>query len=61
MDVIRSIAIFILSGLCEIGGGYLVWMWLKKGHGITYGMAGAAMLVLYGVVATWQTSNFGRV
>ncbi|WP_449590779.1 hypothetical protein [Pseudomonas aeruginosa] len=20
---------FILAGLCEIGGGYLIWLWLR--------------------------------
>ena len=61
MDVIKSISVFLLAGLCEIGGGYLVWMWLRKGYAITYGIAGAVILVLYGIVATWQPSNFGRV
>lgn len=30
MDVLKSIGIFILAGLCEIGGGYLIWLWLKE-------------------------------
>lgn len=25
----KSLLIFILAGLCEIGGGYLVWLWMK--------------------------------
>ncbi|KAB2832332.1 MAG: hypothetical protein F9K48_10710 [Candidatus Brocadia sp.] len=25
----RPIFFFILAGFCEIGGGYLVWLWLK--------------------------------
>ena len=25
-----SIFIFLLAGLCEIGGGYLIWLWLGK-------------------------------
>jgi small multidrug resistance family-3 protein len=29
MNIIRSLVVFILAGLCEIGGGYLVWLWLK--------------------------------
>jgi len=61
MIVLKAIFVFILAGLCEIGGGYLVWMWLKKGMGVGYGIAGAAVLVLYGVVATLQTSSFARV
>lgn len=61
MSIIKTIGIFILAGLCEIGGGYLVWLWLKDGKPFWYGVLGAAILVLYGVVATWQTADFARV
>lgn len=61
MIMIKSIPVFILAGLCEIGGGYLVWLWLKEDKPWWYGLAGGLILALYGVVATWQTSNFARV
>ena len=61
MDVIKSLCIFILAGLCEIGGGYLVWLWLKEDKPIWYGLVGGIILAMYGVVATWQTASFGRV
>ncbi|GGE39281.1 small multidrug resistance family-3 protein [Pedobacter psychrotolerans] len=61
MEVIRSLAIFILAGICEIGGGYLIWLWLKEGKPLWYGIFGAVILAAYGVIATWQTANFGRV
>jgi small multidrug resistance family-3 protein len=61
MAIIRSLLIFILAGLCEIGGGYLIWLWLKESKPIWYGVTGAVVLAIYGVVATWQTANFGRV
>ena len=61
MNILRSLFLFILAGLCEIGGGYLVWLWLKNDKPLWYGVAGGLTLVLYGVVATWQTANFGRV
>lgn len=61
MTWIRSFFIFILAGLCEIGGGYLIWLWLKEDKPLWYGIAGAFILALYGIVATWQTANFGRV
>ena len=53
--------IFILAGLCEIGGGYLIWIWLREGKPWWMGLSGALILVGYGVVATWQQANFGRV
>jgi len=61
MAVLKSISIFILAGFCEIGGGYLVWLWLKEGKPIWFGLLGGLILALYGVVATLQTSNFARV
>src|SRR5580698_6395877 len=61
MGIVKSLALFILAGLFEIGGGYLVWLTLKEGKPWWYGLAGGIVLALYGVVATWQTANFGRV
>jgi small multidrug resistance family-3 protein len=61
MSFLKSISIFILAGLCEIGGGYLVWLWLKEEKPIWYGVIGGVILALYGVVATLQTQNFARV
>ena len=60
--MLRSLGLFTLAGLCEIGGGYLVWLWLKEGKPLLWGGLGALILILYGVVPTWQTeSAFGRV
>lgn len=61
MPVVKSIAIFILAGFCEIGGGYLIWLWIKEGKPFYYGILGGIILALYGLVATLQTSNFARV
>jgi small multidrug resistance family-3 protein len=61
MAIIKSLLIFILAGLCEIGGGYLIWQWLKEDKPFWYGIIGGIILVAYGIVATWQTANFGRV
>lgn len=57
----KSILIFILAGVCEIGGGYLLWMVVREGKSPWYAFLGAIILVLYGYVATFQTSNFARV
>ncbi|NNU34403.1 YnfA family protein [Mucilaginibacter sp. S1162] len=61
MTWIKSFLLFILAGICEIGGGYLIWQWLKNDKPFWWGIAGGIVLVLYGVVATWQTADFGRV
>jgi len=39
----------------------MVWLWLKADKPIWYGLLGGLILALYGVVATLQTANFGRV
>jgi len=61
IEIGKSLFYFILAGLFEIGGGYLVWLWLREGKGISYGLLGAAILVLYGIIPTLQPANFGRV
>ncbi|MBX3102121.1 MAG: YnfA family protein [Bacteroidetes bacterium] len=61
MPVLKSVAIFLLAGICEIGGGYLIWLWLKEGRSVWLAILGAALLIGYGLVATLQTSGFGRV
>ena len=61
MEIIRSLLLFFLAGLCEIGGGYLMWLWLREAKPMWLGLLGALILILYGVVATWQSANFGRV
>jgi small multidrug resistance family-3 protein len=59
--IIQSIFFFILAGLLEIGGGYLMWLWLREKWAWWFGVAGAFFIVLYGIVPTFQTSDFGRV
>jgi small multidrug resistance family-3 protein len=38
---------FIIAGLFEIGGGYLVWLWLKEDKTTIFGGFGAFILALY--------------
>lgn len=59
--MIRSILYFILAGLMEIGGGWLVWIWLREKRAWWIGAAGALLLVAYGVIPTFQHTHFGRV
>jgi small multidrug resistance family-3 protein len=60
MLILRPLAFFLLAGLCEIGGGYLVWQWLRNGRPAWWGLVGSLVLVLYGVIATWQPTSFGK-
>jgi small multidrug resistance family-3 protein len=61
MLIAKSALLFIVAGLCEIGGGYLVWLWLREGKSIWIAMAGAFVLILYGIIPTLQPAHFGRV
>src|ERR1700722_17724748 len=62
MEAIRSVGLFIAAGLAEIGGGYLVWRWLREGAPWPVGVAGAVILVVYGVIPTLQSTRvFGRI
>ncbi len=61
LEILKSVSYFVLAGLFEIGGGYLVWLWLREGRPAYYGFLGAVILVLYGIIPTLQPSNFGRV
>jgi small multidrug resistance family-3 protein len=61
MDYLKSIFLFVIAGLCEIGGGYLIWLWLREGKGWEFAAIGAVVLILYGIIPTLQPSNFGRV
>jgi small multidrug resistance family-3 protein len=57
----RSLALFALAGLMEIGGGYLVWLWLRESRAVWLGALGGLLLFLYGVIPTLQPAHFGRV
>ncbi len=59
--MIKSLLYFVAAGLCEIGGGYLVWLWLRENKPVWFGLIGAVILILYGVIPTLQPANFGRV
>jgi small multidrug resistance family-3 protein len=62
MAIARSIALFIAAGLAEIGGGYLIWRWLRDGAPLIAGILGGIILVVYGIIPTLQKSaDFGRI
>lgn len=63
MTLARSILLFGLAGLAEIGGGYLIWLWLREGRPLWVGALGGIVLFAYGVLPTLQpaTLDFGKV
>ena len=62
MGVARSLALFVVAALAEIGGAWLVWQGVREHRGIAFIGAGIAALAAYGFVATLQDdANFGRI
>jgi len=62
MTVIRSISLFIVAAVAEIGGAYLVWQGVRQRRGLLFVLAGVVALGLYGFFATFQPSpHFGRI
>jgi small multidrug resistance family-3 protein len=58
---VYTILLFILAGIFEIGGGYLLWLWLREGRGLFFALSGAFIMFLYGIVPTFQPSYFHRI
>ncbi|BCN60930.1 YnfA family protein [Prescottella equi] len=62
MTVTRSILLFVLAALFEIGGAWLVWQGVREQRGWLWVGAGMIALGIYGLVATLQPdANFGRI
>ncbi|BAZ38965.1 hypothetical protein NIES4101_49150 [Calothrix sp. NIES-4101] len=59
--MLKSLLYFFVAGLLELGGGYLVWLWMREHKPLLWGILGAIALGIYGIVATFQPANFGRV
>ena len=62
MTVIRSVGLFVLAAIAEIGGAWLVWLRVREHRGLLWVGMGVAALGLYGFVATLQPdAHFGRI
>ena len=62
MTVTRSILLFVVAALAEIGGAWLVWQGVREQRGLAWVGAGVVALGLYGFVATLQPdAHFGRI
>lgn len=60
--VLRSVLLFALAAVAEIGGAYLMWIGLRDGRGAWVTILGGLALAAYGVIATLQPEDeFGRV
>jgi small multidrug resistance family-3 protein len=62
MTVARSVLLFVLAAVAEIGGAWLVWQGVREQRGLLWIGAGVLALGAYGFVATLQPDqHFGRI
>lgn len=62
MELARSIALFGLAAVAEIGGAYLVWQAVREGRPWWLALLGGLALFAYGFAASFQPDpDFGRV
>ena len=61
MELVPTLGLFFFAALLEIGGGYLVWKWLRNHKGKILGLIGALILFSYGIIMTLQPADFGKV
>lgn len=62
MTVARSMVLFVLAALAEIGGCWLIWQGRREHRGLWWIAAGVIALGAYGFVATLQPdASFGRI
>ncbi len=62
MLVVRSVSLFVLAALTEIGGCWLVWQSVREHRPWWLAVGGVLSLAAYGFVATAQPdAHFGRI
>jgi len=50
---------FVAAGLCEIGGGYLVWLWLRENRSLWYAIAGLEPLLYMALFQFYRQQTLG--
>ncbi len=61
VEPILSGPLFFVAAIMEIGGGYLVWLWIREKKAIALALLGGIVLFVYGIIPTLQPAQFGRV
>jgi small multidrug resistance family-3 protein len=62
MTITRSVLLFVVAAVAEIGGAWLVWQAVREHRGWLWAATGVVALGVYGFVATFQTDpHFGRI
>jgi len=59
--VLSTLGLFFFAAMLEIGGGYLVWKWLRVDKRKIFGVIGGLILFSYGIIMTFQPADFDKV
>jgi small multidrug resistance family-3 protein len=62
MSVAKTLLLFVVAAVAEIGGAWLIWQGVREHRGPVWVGAGIVALAAYGFVATLQDdAHFGRI
>lgn len=61
MTILRSLLLFALAALAEIGGAWLIWQGWREHRGLWWVAAGVLALGGYGFVATFQPDRWDLI
>lgn len=62
MTILRTVVLFALAAVAEIGGAWLVWQAVREDKSWWWAGLGVVVLGAYGFIAAMQAdANFGRV
>lgn len=59
LDNLRTAILFLIIGLFELGGCYMIWLWIREQREVWYAVVGAILLILYGIIPTLQPTHLG--
>ena len=60
--IAKALALFVMSGIAEIGGGWMVWNAVREGKPWWWALIGSLVMVVYAFLPTLQpTDSFGRI
>ena len=58
MPILSTVLLYILAAVCEIGGSYAMWAWLRLGKSALWAVPGAVLLIAFGLVLTRIEAGF---
>ncbi|PYI39331.1 YnfA family protein [Arthrobacter psychrolactophilus] len=62
MTILRTVVLFALAAVAEIGGAWLIWQAVREDKSWWWAGLGVVVLGAYGFIAALQAdANFGRV